>query len=199
MGRNFLQPACVRRTPLIIAGDTRLLRILRPGALAVLAKLMKTCSSYFSYFQPPGEKNASTSASSKTFPNLECKLEARREGGCKANSAPGYLDCNLYPPHPISRADTRPWEACYQPHHFNWRISSDTCQWGRGWSLARGGGHRYALCHIINIAHHLCDYNCNDRPIEGISWRERMKENPLIQRCCRNTQNQDIWGQFVHL
>lgn len=80
MGRNFLQPACVRRTPLIIAGDTRLLRILRPGALAVLAKLMKTDSSYFSYFQPPGEKNASTSASSKTFPNLECKLEARREG-----------------------------------------------------------------------------------------------------------------------
>ena len=81
MGRNFLQPACVRRTPLIIAGDTRLLRILRPGALAVLAKLMKTGSSYFSsYFQPPGEKNASTSALSKTFPNLECKLEARREG-----------------------------------------------------------------------------------------------------------------------
>ena len=106
------------------------------------------------------------------------------EGGCKANSEPGYLDCNLYPLSSHQPGWHPPLGACYQAHHFNWRISSDTCRaggdhWaeGRGWSQ------------VCAVSHH---QHCSPSLwlqllIERGSMGERRKRT---QRCCWNVHTQ---------
>ena len=106
------------------------------------------------------------------------------EGGCKANSEPGYLDCNLYPSHPISRADTRPWELVIRLitliGEFPRTLAGPgvtTHSEGRGWSQ------------VCAVSHH---QHCSPSLwlqllIERESMGERRK---MTQRCCRNVHTQ---------